>query len=108
MRDDVTNADDDDDGGEWVDGVRLLVVSGDVGVGWHPLLAGAGPHDGVVALSETRLEVAHRRWTVPYSHNGMLMRRRVCARVAEFLEGGDVGDLYVPAGREVADGHMAC
>lgn len=98
----------DDDGGEWVDGVRLLVVSGDVGVGWHPLLAGAGPHDGVVALSETRLEVPHHRWTVPYSHNGMLMRRRVCGRVADFLEGDAVGDLYVPAGAEVADGSMAC
>lgn len=107
--DGVTDVDDDEDGGEWVDGVRLLVVSGDVGGGWHPLLAGAGPHDGVVAAAETRLEVPHRRWTVPYSHNGMLMRRRVCGRVADFLEGGDVGDLYVPAGGgEVADGRMAC
>lgn len=46
------------------------------------------PHDGVVAVCETRLDGQPPPQVLAVSHSGMLISRRVAARVAAFLRSG--------------------
>ncbi len=65
------------------------VIAGGLGIGLGRLFATFdGPHDGTVAVSETRLAdaIAHRVLAV--SHLSLLFSREVAAEVAHFLEFG--------------------
>ena len=73
----------------------------DIGViaGTLPLGAGlvAGgpslPHDGTVAVEETRLKGATDFIALPVSHTGMLLSARVATQVVTFLRSGKFGDV---------------
>jgi pimeloyl-ACP methyl ester carboxylesterase len=73
----------------------------DIGIiaGTFPLGAGlvAGgpemPHDGTVAVEETRLKGATDFIALPVSHTGMLLSTRVATQVITFLRSGKFGDV---------------
>lgn len=77
-------------------GVGTVSVDRSIGVIAGTSMAGAGrvisrldrPHDGTVAVSETRLEGASDQIELAVSHTGMLFSRLVADQVAVFLAGG--------------------
>jgi len=73
----------------------------DIGIiaGTFPLGAGlvaggpAAPHDGTVAVDETRLKGASDFITLPVSHMGMLLSTSTATQVVTFLRSGKFGDV---------------
>jgi pimeloyl-ACP methyl ester carboxylesterase len=57
-----------------------------IGAGWWTGLA--RPSDGTVAVAETRLEGMSACLSLPVSHTGMLLSRRVAKEVCAFLRAG--------------------
>ncbi len=67
----------------------LGVVAGSLPLGLGGLVAGFDePHDGTVAVSETRLDAATDRLVARVSHFGLLFSPRVAEAVARFLRTG--------------------
>ena len=46
------------------------------------------PHDGIVAVEETRIEGAKDSVTIASNHTGMLFRRELAGQVTQFLKAG--------------------
>ena len=76
----------------WVDPRPLGIIAGTRPLGLAPLLlqrgGDAGPNDGTVAVSETRLPGAADHITVGASHMGLLMSARVAEETSLFLREG--------------------
>jgi len=86
---------------------ELGVVAGSrpVGAGW--LFASLPrPHDGTVALSETRLAGVSDQQVLPVSHTQMLVSAAVAEAVCRFLRHGRFGsrDLRASSGRPAGSG----
>lgn len=77
------------------DGQRALgIIAGNWPFGLGQLLAHfEEENDGVVAVSETRLEGASAQLTLPVSHSGLLVSRRAALEIASFLEHGRFGSF---------------
>ncbi len=75
----------------WRAGRALGMIAGTRGVGLSALMLGGlqGPHDGVVAVSETRAVGVCAHLQVPYSHVGMLFAAPVAEAVCRFLRDGE-------------------
>jgi len=75
------------------DGARELgIIAGTLPVGLAQLLVNFGePNDGVVGISETRLEGAKSWLSVPVAHAGMLLSGRVARAVGNFFAQGCFG-----------------
>jgi pimeloyl-ACP methyl ester carboxylesterase len=75
----------------WKGGRALGMIAGTRGVGVGAALVGGleRPHDGVVALSETRSPGVCVHLQVPYSHLGMLFAAPVAEAVCRFLRDGE-------------------
>jgi pimeloyl-ACP methyl ester carboxylesterase len=75
----------------WGRGRALGMIAGTRGVGSGALLVGGleAPHDGVVAVSETRSPGVAVHLQVPYSHLGMLYSAPVAEAVCRFLRDGE-------------------
>ncbi|MCU0970476.1 MAG: alpha/beta hydrolase [Gammaproteobacteria bacterium] len=70
-------------------GREVGVVAGSLPLGLGGLVAGFDePHDGTVAVSETRLDAATDRLVARVSHFGLLFSPRVAEAVARFLRTG--------------------
>jgi pimeloyl-ACP methyl ester carboxylesterase len=68
---------------------EVAVVAGALPLGVGGWIAGFDePHDGTVAVSETRLDAASDRLVARASHFGLLFSPRVAEAVARFLETG--------------------
>jgi pimeloyl-ACP methyl ester carboxylesterase len=73
----------------WQIGRELGIIAGTVPVGLaHLLLSFGEPNDGVVGISETRLEGAHSWMSVPVAHAGMLLSARVARAAGNFFAHG--------------------
>jgi pimeloyl-ACP methyl ester carboxylesterase len=73
----------------WRGGRELGVIAGTRGPGVGTIMGGViRPNDGTVALAETRLAGATDFLTLPVSHAGMLLSRRVAEACAGFLGQG--------------------
>ncbi len=70
----------------------LAVFAGTRGHGVGQLLGTPldTPHDGTVAVSETRTKFCTVHRLIPYSHTGMLLAKPVAVLVDEFLRTGNV------------------
>ncbi len=67
----------------------LGVIAGDRPLGLGRLMAAFdGPHDGTVAVAETRLEGATDHMVLAVSHSGMLLSSAVARQTAAFLRNG--------------------
>ncbi len=66
------------------------VIRGDLAFGLGRLLAPGlpQPNDGLLSVTETRLPGADDEITLPVTHTGMLMSRRVVAQICRFLASG--------------------
>jgi hypothetical protein len=86
------------DAPRWKGMRELGVIAGDRGIGIGLLLFGGlePPHDGTVAINETRSPDVNAHVTVPTSHMGMLYSRTVAALVCGFLKEGVFGRLGPP------------
>jgi pimeloyl-ACP methyl ester carboxylesterase len=71
-------------------GVEIGVIAGTGGFGMANLIARRlpKPHDGVVAVEETRVPGMRDRIVLPVSHTAMLLSREVAAQACAFLERG--------------------
>jgi len=70
-------------------GVAVGVIAGNVGLGLGRLIASiSGPHDGTVAVDETRIASASDSLLVATTHTGMIFSARVVRQVARFLTNG--------------------
>jgi hypothetical protein len=70
-------------------GVCVGVIAGNVGLGLGRLVATiSGPHDGTVAVDETRIPGASDSLLVSTTHTGMIFSARVARQVACFLTNG--------------------
>jgi len=80
------------DGGvvdRWSGAPELGIIAGDFPMGLGQLLGGVPvPHDGTVAVQETRLEGATDHLVLPVSHFSMLWSREVVEQVVGFLRDG--------------------
>jgi pimeloyl-ACP methyl ester carboxylesterase len=79
------------DGGApgWSGERELGVVAGTLGLGLGWLSGGLDPpHDGTVAVAETRLAGARAHITLPVSHFGLLLSADVARQVCGFLRSG--------------------
>jgi 8-oxo-dGTP pyrophosphatase MutT (NUDIX family) len=73
----------------WSGTTDLGVIAGDLPLGFGLLLGPLPkPHDGVVAVEETRLEGATDHLVVSLSHLALVLSRRVAAETAHFLRHG--------------------
>lgn len=81
------------DAPRWKGMRELGMIAGSRGVGMGLLAFGdlEHPHDGTVAVSETRSSEINAHITVPYSHMGMLLAKPVAALVCSFLSEGVFG-----------------
>ena len=70
----------------------LAVFAGTRGKGVGQMLGAPldQPHDGTVAVSETKIDNCTLHIQVPYSHTGMLLAKSVASSVDEFLRTGNV------------------
>ena len=77
----------------WTAPIDLGLIAGSSPVGCGHLLGGlASPHDGAIAVEETRLEGATEHIVVRVSHLSMLWSRVVANKVVGFLESGRFRD----------------
>jgi pimeloyl-ACP methyl ester carboxylesterase len=84
--------------GEWLGEPRrgdfsnfdIGVIAGDGGFGMGRLIAPGlpKPHDGVIAVEETRVPGMRDQVTLPVSHTAMLLSRPVVTQVCAFLDAG--------------------
>jgi pimeloyl-ACP methyl ester carboxylesterase len=82
-----------------VEGREVAVVAGDLPLGLGGWVAGfEEPHDGTVAVSETRLDAATDRLVARVSHFGLLFSPRVADAVARFLKTGRLRPGAPPGG----------
>ncbi|NJD90497.1 MAG: alpha/beta hydrolase [Geobacter sp.] len=65
-------------------GYDLLVIAGTLPLGFGTLFGVGSPHDGTVAVEETRVPGA-RQILVHTSHMGMLFSQEVAAAITDFL-----------------------
>jgi 8-oxo-dGTP pyrophosphatase MutT (NUDIX family) len=73
----------------WSGTADLGVIAGDLPLGLGLLLGALPrPHDGVVAVEETRLEGARDHIVLPLSHTALLFSRAVAEQAAHFLRHG--------------------
>jgi pimeloyl-ACP methyl ester carboxylesterase len=73
----------------WERPVPLGVIAGTLGHGLGHFFAHLPmPHDGTIAVAETRLPGIADHLEVAVSHTGMLFSERVAAQVAHFLQDG--------------------
>ena len=72
----------------WTAPMDLGLIAGSSPVGGGQLLGLASPHDGIIAVEETRLEGATEHIVVRVSHLSMLWSRAVANQVVSFLESG--------------------
>ncbi len=74
----------------WPEEVEAGMIAGDRGVGVGSLLFGGlpKPHDGTVAVEETRLESLRGHICVPHSHFSMLLSPEVAEETIHFLRQG--------------------
>jgi len=70
--------------------VELGVIAGNGGIGLGCVIAPGlpRPHDGVIAVEETRVPGMHDHIILPVSHTAMLMSRPVARQVCAFLKNG--------------------
>jgi pimeloyl-ACP methyl ester carboxylesterase len=73
-----------------VRGREIGVIAGTLGAGLGRLVARGlpRPHDGTVAVCETRLPMAADSILLPVSHSSMLLSRQVSAQICAFLRAG--------------------
>lgn len=75
--------------GPWDGAVPVGVVAGAMPVGLGRMFGGfEGPHDGTVAVAETRVPGLAGHCVVRASHSGLLFSSRAAAQVAAFLRDG--------------------
>lgn len=76
----------------WKSTRPLAIFAGTKGTGLGKILGAPldKPHDGTVAVSETKIDNCTLHIQVPYSHTGMLLAKSVAAAVDEFLRTGNV------------------
>lgn len=73
------------------DRVPVAMVAGSLPMGFGALVRGlAGPHDGTVAVAETRLPGLAGHAVVRCSHSGLLLSPQVAALSASWLAGQDL------------------
>ncbi|MBS0376220.1 MAG: alpha/beta fold hydrolase [Proteobacteria bacterium] len=73
----------------WRGAARIGVIAGSHGIGFGRLLAALPePHDGTVAVDETRLEGAADHLVLPVTHTGLLFSDEVCEATLSFLRSG--------------------
>ncbi len=73
----------------WTLPIDLGIIAGRLSVGAGLLLGGLErPHDGTVAVAETRLEGATAHLVLPVSHTAMILSRLVAHQVVTFLNTG--------------------
>jgi len=73
----------------WDETRELGVIAGSLGHGLGRFFARlAEPHDGTVAVAETRLPAARVHLVLPVSHLGLLVSARVARETAQFLTSG--------------------
>ncbi|MCY3732472.1 MAG: alpha/beta fold hydrolase [Rhodospirillaceae bacterium] len=73
----------------WSGATQLGLIAGSTPLGGGQLLGGLPrPHDGTIAVEETRLEGATAHIVLPVSHLTMLWSARVADQVVRFLESG--------------------
>ena len=73
----------------WKESRDLGVIAGTHEFALNPLRTGLpSPHDGIVALEETRIEGAKDYMTIHSNHTGMLFRRELAEQVTQFLKSG--------------------
>ena len=76
----------------WDVGRELGIIAGTLPLGLARLLVTFGEaNDGVVAVSETRLEGAADWMSVPVNHAGLVLSARVARETGSFLEHGRFG-----------------
>lgn len=74
---------------DWPPERQLGCIAGTIGVGLGRLFPGLpDPNDGTVAVTETRLRGMTDHITLPVTHTGMLVSRRVADQTVEFLRQG--------------------
>jgi pimeloyl-ACP methyl ester carboxylesterase len=74
-------------GPPWHGGRELGIIGGTFPAGLAMLLGGLPkPHDGTIALEETRLGGPAHHLSLPVSHLGMLLSREVARQVGHFLK----------------------
>lgn len=86
------------DGPHWPEGRELGVIAGSmpIGVGW--VIPGLPrPHDGSVAVAETRVPGQTEQLILPVSHTAMLFSTVVARQTAAFLAAGKFSDALPPA-----------
>ncbi len=77
----------------WTSPVELGIIAGRAAVGLGVLLGALPkPHDGTVAVEETRLEGATDHIVLPVSHTAMILSRTVADEVISFLDTGHFVD----------------
>jgi len=70
-------------------GREVMVLAGSKPVGLGRLIRRLPPpHDGTVAVEETRLDGAAAHHVLPVNHTGFLLSKDVAARIAAFLKEG--------------------
>lgn len=73
----------------WSSQTELGLIAGRSPLGGGQLLGGlTSPHDGTIAVEETRLEGATEHIVLPVSHLSMLWSRTAAEHVLRFLESG--------------------
>ncbi len=77
----------------WRGPAEVGMIAGNLGVGVGLILFGElpAPHDGTVAVFETRGQFITRHLTVTRSHFGMLFSRSVAQSICNYLKMGDFG-----------------
>jgi len=76
----------------WKEPRELGIVAGTYEFRINPLNPKLpSPHDGIVAVEETRIEGAKDFTTIHSNHTGMLFRRELAAQVTAFLREGKFG-----------------
>lgn len=68
---------------------EIGTIAGDLPVGVGSVVRGIdGPHDGTVAVAETRIPGARDHVTLPVTHTGLLVAKEVSQAVERFLRDG--------------------
>lgn len=74
---------------EWQGQARVAMIAGTLPLGLGGLPGRlARPHDGTVAVAETRLRGLSAHCAMPVSHSGLVFSRAVAERAAQFLREG--------------------
>lgn len=75
--------------GAWDGSAQVAVIAGSLPFGLGALQGRLSrPHDGTVAVAETRLPGLAAHCTMPVSHSGLVFSRAVAERAAQFLREG--------------------